>query len=121
MGNSNHDDKEKIFVDAVGQKATVHRETMGVEKAEDVNRRLAELGLALQGTDTKLKHYTYYGSAAVHIYASKILNSVTYASQTDGLVLYSCPEIMAAKAFDDLLASMKQTYGHNRPRLRSGF
>ena len=121
MGQDDISHKDKIFRDSLGQKATVHRETVGLEKASVPNRMLCDLGLKMQEVDTQLKHYKYMGSAAVHIYVSELAGSLVYASQVDPLELYRCPERLAAKAFDDLLGEMKKLYGHRRGKLRSGF
>lgn len=118
MGKSH---KEKIFLDGIGQKATVHRETLSGVKSAVPNRLLCDLGLKMQDSDPQLKHYTYKGSAAVHIYVHEQLGSLVYVSQTQPLDLYNCPEILAAKAFDDLLGEMKKLFGHKRGKLRSGF
>ena len=121
MGKHDITDKEKIFRDAVGQKAEVAREELGAERAQIPNRMLCDLGLKFQEIDPALKHYSYLGSAAVHIFAHDLLNSLVFASQADPLILYRCPEPLAAKAFDDLLRRMKLTYGKGHGKLRSGF
>lgn len=118
MAKHNFTDKEKLFNTQVGQAATVHRETMQADKAEAPNRKLCDLGLALNPVPASL---TYMGSAAVHIYQSEMLKQVFFVSQTQPLELYRCPELLASKAFDDLLGTMKQMFGHKRSRLRSGF
>lgn len=110
---------EQTFLTDVGVRATVDRRTVGAEAAAEPNRKLAELGLAChpaQHTDTK-----YMGSAAVHIYWHDELKQVFFVSQTQPLDLYRCPQPLAAKAFDDLVGTMKAMYGQRRGRLRSGF
>lgn len=95
---------------------------MAVEKASIPNRKLADIGrVDMVEADTQLQHYTYLGSAAVHVYVNTMVNSLVFASQTHPLELYKCPESVAAKAFDDLLGEMKQMYGKRRGKLRSGF
>lgn len=121
MGKHEINDKEKIFRDSIGQKADVAREELNAEAAQIPNRMLCDLGLKFQELDHELKYLKYHGSAAVHIYASEIMNKITFVSQADGLVLYRCPEIMAGKAFDDLLRRMKAAYGRTQGKLRSGF
>lgn len=121
MGKTERTDQEKIFLDSIGQKAEVAREELNAEKANIPNRMLCDLGLKFQEIDPALKHYRYCGSAAVHIFSHELLNSIIFASQADGLILYRCPEILAGKAFDDLLRRMKATYGRTQGKQRSGF
>lgn len=121
MGTHDIDDKAKTFRTTIGQRATVHREQLGAESAALPNRMLIDVGLKMQEVDSQLQHYTYLGSAAVHVYAAPTIDSLVFASQTDALRLYKCPEELAAKAFDDLLARMKEAYGHRPGKLRSGF
>lgn len=99
----------------------MQRETMGSEKASIPNRRLCDLGLSLNPFPDNPALATYRGSAAVHIYYNDVLQQLFFVSQTDPLVLYKCPEPLAAKGFDDLVGTMKQMYGKRRGRLRSGF
>jgi len=109
----------KIFRDAVGQKATVQRTQVGGDAAAVPNRILADLGLSMNPLpDTELK---YYGSCAVHIYGHDLLQQIFFVSQIQPLHLYRCPEPLAAKGIDDLVASLKESYGHKRSKLRSGF
>lgn len=121
MGKHEFDDKEKHFRNQVGISATVERGQMGAEKASIPNRMLCDLGLKLQETDDYLKHFRYMGSAAVHIFMNETLEQITFVSQTQPLHLYRCPELLASKAFDDLLQELKASYGHKRSLLRSGF
>lgn len=118
MGKTELTHAEMIFRDEIGQKATVTREQLSAEAAEFPNARLLELGISLNPNPEVLE---YKGSAAVHIYQSPILEQIFFASQTSPLVVRRCPEILAAKAFDDLLREMKETYGHKVGKLRSGF
>lgn len=118
MGKHEISDKEKIFRTQIGQAATVQRETMGEERAAIPNRKLCDLGLELNPLPNNLD---YRGSAAVHVYWNATLQQVFYVSQTQPLELYKCPEILATKAFDDLLGTLKTMYGKVRGRLRSGF
>jgi hypothetical protein len=111
-----------VFRDSIGQKATVQREQMGAETAAKPNRALADLGLSFQADPkNKLGAYRYLGSAAVHIYVHEVLGQIDFVSQAQPLLLYRCPENLAAKAFDDLLREMKAAYGKKHGRLRSGF
>lgn len=121
MGNHDISDKEKLFRTDIGQKATVHREQMGVEQANGPNRALCDLGLSIQDMDSQMKHYKYMGSAAVHVYFNEILGHIGFVSQANPLVLYRCPEELATRAFDDLLREMKAAYGKSHGKLRSGF
>ena len=119
MSSDDISHNSKIFRDAIGQKATIQRTTVGKEAAAAPNLALANLGLGCHpAPDTELK---YYGSAAVHIYGHDLLQQIYFVSQVQPLLLYKCPEPLAAKGFDDLVAAMKEAYGHRRGRLRSGF
>ena len=113
---ANH--KDLLFRTQIGQAATVKREDVRSEQAGQANKVLCKLGLSLNPVPKSLK---YMGSAAVHIFWNDTLQQVFFISQTQPLDLYDCPEILASKAFDDLLGTMKQQYGHARPKLRSGF
>jgi hypothetical protein len=117
-----NDHKDLNFKTQLGITATVQRETI---EATNENRRLIELGLSFpQADDEKfhhLRHYRYFGSAAVHIYFAEAVRQLDFVSQVQPLHLYKCPQVLAAKAFDDLLGEMKKSFGHSRPRLRSGF
>jgi hypothetical protein len=121
MGKSDISHKEMIFRDAIGQKATVEREQATVEEATRPNQLLHDLGATLQGMRPHMQNYRYMGSAAVHIFYNEVLEQVDFISQTAPLDMQGCPEILAAKAFDDLLGTMKEMYGHKRSKLRSGF
>lgn len=122
MGQHDISDKEKTFRTQFGQSASVNRETVSAENAAKANRQLIDLGLHIQTLDNFPKaEHTYLGSAAVHVYWNETLKVVFFASQTQPLDLYRCPEPLAAKAFDDLLRTMKTMYGHRVGKLRSGF
>lgn len=122
MGNELGSTKDKIFLDSIGQKATVQRETVGIEQAATPNRMLCDLGLKIQDEPKfQLKSYKYMGSAAVHIYYNETLGQLDFVSQANPLVLYRCPEPLAAKAIEDLIREMKAAYGKRHGRLRSGF
>lgn len=121
MGKEDISDKDKVFIDAIGQKATVHREDMRTDRTIILDRMLCDVALKMQDFDEQLKHYRYQGSAAVHIFAAPTVNHIAFGEQVGPLLLYNCPEILAAKAFDALVGKMKQVYGHKRPILRSGF
>lgn len=118
MGKIDISDKEKIFRTQVGQSATVSRETISQDKAAIPNRQLCDLGLSLNPISD---HLSYKGSAAVHIYWNATLQQVFFCSQVQALDLYKCPESLAMRSFDDLLGTLKEMYGHRRPKLRSGF
>lgn len=115
--------REKTFRTDVGVRATVQHLEMKADDANPINRRLMELGVAAQHSEQApaLKDMTYLGSAAVHVYKSEVLGQLFFISQTDPLIVMRCPEMVASAAFNHLLATMKKTYGHKRPRLRSGF
>lgn len=122
MGKSDINDKQKIFRDAIGQKATVRREQVGADQAAGPNRALCDLGLSIQrDPQYKLETYEYLGSAAVHIYANKTLGLLDIVSQANPLVLYRCPEDVAAKGIEDLIREVKAAFGRTHGKLRSGF
>lgn len=110
--------KEQTFKTELGTKATVQHTEMKVDEANPINRELADLGMK---ANPKPEVLTYMGSAAVHIYQSAQLGHLFFVSQTQPLLWYRCPEVMVVAAFNHLLASMKATFGHRRPRVRSGF
>lgn len=121
MGKHDITDKEKIFRDQVGQKATVHREELGGDAALRHTRALMELGEFVQESDMALKNYEYGGSAVVHIFLSRAIESFTCVTSAQPLIIMNCPEPIAARAFDDLLRKMKETYSKKHGKLRSGF
>lgn len=117
------DEHEKAkFKTEIGINATIKRGLANHEISAKPNRMLVDLGLHfLDQPEFQLKGYTYKGSAAVHVFAHDLLNQLDFVSQTDSLLLYKCPENLAARGFDDLLGTLKAMYGHRRPKLRSGF
>lgn len=121
MGKHDITDKQKIFKDQIGQKATVDRVNLGHDKTEKVNRMLCDLGLAVVELDPALQHYTYFGSAAVHIYATQVVNSQIYLPQVYPLALYKCPMSMANAALQELDRKTREVYGMTKGHLRSGF
>lgn len=121
MGKTDISDKEKIFRDSIGQKATVERETIGELDASPMNRKLCDLGLEAQKLRQDLQHYRYMGSAATHIYWNPILEHIALVSQAQPLVLYRCPEHLAVRAVDDLIRELKKAYNKKHGKLRSGF
>lgn len=118
MGIHDQSNKEKLLRTQFGQASTVSREMMPSDKAAIPNRKLCDLGLEMNPIPKNLR---YMGSAAVHIYWNDTLQQVFFASQTQPLELYRCPEVLASKAFDDLLGTMREMFGHKRKKLRSGF
>lgn len=121
MGKIEKTNKEKIFLDSIGQKATVHREEFSGDVTLRHTQALMELGEFARNIDPALQHYEYAGSAVVHVFLSRTIESVNYVSSAQPLVIMNCPEPVASKAFDDLLRKMKETYGKRSSRLRSGF
>jgi hypothetical protein len=120
MGKTDVNSKDKIFLDSIGQKATVQRETVAMEQAATPNRMLCDLGLKIQQEPKfQLTNYRYLGSAAVHIYFNDTLGQLDFVSQANPLVLYRCPESLAAKAIDDLIREMKAAYGKRSGRTPS--
>lgn len=111
----------KIFQRDIGQKATVQREEVSGESAARPNRLLVDLGIETQKVDPRIASFDYRGSAAIHIYTHEQLNMIQFISQADPLLLYRCPEELAARGFDDLLRAMKKIYGKGHGSLRSGF
>ena len=118
MGNEKVSNKDLTFRTQIGQKATVERQNVSGEGATQANQALMLLG---NNCNPLPQNMRYMGSAAVHIFWNETLEIVQFVSQTSPLENQGCPEILASKAFDDLLGTMKQQYGHSRSRLRSGF
>lgn len=123
MSTRKWSDKDKIFIDSIGQKATVLREDVTGETKDELELKLAELGLLAMG---KYEHllksgYAYKGSAALHIFLQPTFDQLDIITQVNGLHVMGCPEVVAAKAFEDLLGLMKGSYNQRRGRLRSGF
>jgi hypothetical protein len=122
VGKHEVSDKDKIFRDSIGQKAGVSREQFEGEAAAEYAQRLHDLGLSI-GAEPMfgVTGYQYRGSAAVHIYSHEILDSICFMPQVKALLMQRCPEELAARAFEDLLRSMKAAYGKTHGKLRSGF
>lgn len=118
--NKPHDEKQ--FLTDIGSKSTIERFTLGMEQASVPNRQLIMLGLSFMDDDKlKLQSYRYFGSCATHIYFNETLKQLDFVAQTQPLLLYQCPQPLAAKAIDNLVGDLKQNYGQRRGRLRSGF
>lgn len=116
------DNEDKRFRTDIGINATIRRGLVNEDLSAVPNRRLIDLGQSFAEVEAlQLKGYEYKGSAAVHVFTHELLNQIDFVSQTQGLLLYKCPQNLAARAFDDLLGTMKAMYGHKRPKLRSGF
>lgn len=109
--------KKKTFVADIGQKASVNREEAYSEEIVRANRVLNNMGMALKPVDTE--YLEYMGSCAVHIYKSKSLDQLFFASQT--VPLRNCPEVIASKAITDLQNRAMEYYGKRGKKLRSGF
>jgi hypothetical protein len=114
-------DKEKIFRDQIGQKATVERHDIPKEKTERLNRMLCDLGLAMVEVDPVLKHFSYQGSAAIHVFTSEILASQIYLPQVQPFALYRCPQPVANAAIQELDRKARELYGFKKGKLRSGW
>lgn len=122
MGKEEISDKEKIFRDSIGQKATVERETMSTEASFRCAQKLVGLGLFVQQEpEFKIKNFDYRGSAAIHIYTHEQLSLIQFVPQVQPLLAAKCPQELAAKGIDDLVRALKEAYGHRAGRLRSGF
>lgn len=117
MGKHDDTDAELLFKTQIGQRATIQRETVRGDKVKLCNNRLTDLGnFANPLPPGQLE---YMGSAAVHIFYNRTLEQFYAINQAD--TLGKCPQVLAAKAFDDLLQTMRTYYGHKRSVLRSGF
>lgn len=121
MGKKELTDKEKLFRDQLGQKATVQRFDLSDEKTAIVNRLLCDLGLEMQKVDGQLQHFTYMGSAAVHVFAAPTVDLQVYIPQVKPLHVYRCPQQLANAALLDLERQLKASYGLRTSKLRSGF
>lgn len=119
MGKNKDTDADLLFKTQIGQRATIERSKVHGDDVKKANQRLTDLGTWLNPLPPgQLK---YMGSAAVHIYFNETLEQVFFISQAGKMTLGNCPEILASKAFDDLVGNMKEYYGHKRSVLRSGF
>jgi hypothetical protein len=121
MGQDELSDKEKIYRDQIGQKATVQREQVSMEKSERLNRALCDLGLMSAELDPALAHYTYFGSAAIHVWAAPTVDSQIYIPQAAPLMLYRCPMPLANSAILELERKVKEVYNLTTAKKRSGF
>lgn len=122
MGKTDLTHDQMIFRDQIGQKATVQRETMSEDASFRCTKELVRLGLTVQQEpEFKLKGFDYRGSAAVHIYTNDTLGLIQFVPQVQSFHAAKCPQDLAAKAIDDLVRALKESYGHKVKGLRSGF
>ena len=110
--------EEKNFSKQLGSTATVQRDSVSGDLAEVSNRKLADLGRELNPVAENLQ---YMGSMACHVYWNQTLGQFFTVNQTRGMLTHKCPEKLAQAAAKDLLGTLIETYGHRRPKLRSGF
>lgn len=118
MGNNGRSHGDMNFKKQVGQSATIERHQVKNEEVEKANARLSELGAAVNPVG---EYATYMGSVAVHAFWNETLDQVFFVSQNQGFIKAKCPEVLAQAAMADLNESVMESFGHKRPRLRSGF
>jgi len=106
---------ELDFDTGIGQRANVQRRQASNEQTKKCNAALRGIGTEL---NFNAENMEYMGSMATHVYGSKILKQVFYMTQN---CAQEMPEIVAAKAFEDLRGTIMKSFGHNRPKKRSGF
>lgn len=119
--------EKQNFDTDLGQKAHVTRESLpDSEMIDSCNECLRDMGESLGRQDPAIKHMTYLGSAAVHVFASEVLvgrdgalPQLAFYSQTD--TLGKTNELIAGAAGQDLLKSIAKRYGRKPPTKRSGF
>jgi hypothetical protein len=110
-----HDIQKQQLTSEIGSLAHVRREQVTSEESKTANRELRAIGDLLK----PVKNNEYLGSSAVHIYKLEALDEVIFVSQTQPLG--ETPEVLGAKAFDDLKNRAMEHYGRKAPKLRSGF
>jgi len=111
-------DHAKLKLDTqFGQGATVQREDLHGELFRTAHESLSKIGAALNPVPGEALEYK--GSAAVHIYQSKNLGQIFFASQVD--TLGKTNEVVASKALIDLKNRAMEHYGRRGMRKRSGF
>ena len=108
----------KKYVDQVGHKATIQRETLINERTEGLKEVLQEIGQNASDVGIVPKGMEYVGSVAVHIYQAPNLGTVAHFNQ---VALNNCPEPLAGPAVSDLRGTMLEYYGRRRQKKRSGF
>lgn len=118
MGNNGQSHGDMNFKKQVGQSATIERHEVKNETVEIANAKLADLGREVNPVGEYAK---YMGSVAVHAFWNETLEQVFFVSQAQGFKRAKCPEVLAQAAMTDLNGSVIESYGHKRPRLRSGF
>lgn len=111
--------EKRLYHNQMGLTGTVHREKNHGDLAKQINQKLAEIGLLLQ--QQKFEHYSYWGSAAVHVFRNETMKHTGFVSQADGLIVNGCTELVAQSATTDLVGTILEKYGHKRPTKRSGF
>jgi len=110
----------------VGQKAKVEREELPASELTDsCNQMLRDMGKIIGQADPSIRHLTYQGTVATHIYASENivdkdgLPRVAFFHHTS--TLGNTSELVAATAGQDTLRAIARKYGRVPPKLRSGF
>lgn len=104
----------------MGQKVTVEREVIqNDDLKEQLRLVLNDIGLDIQKLGNKIpRGMQYAGSLAVHIYKAPSLGMIACYSQ---LNTAECTEQDVSNAIRDLRGSAIESFGHKRPKLRSGF
>lgn len=119
--------QKQTFETDLGQKARVARESLtDNEMLTSCNSCLRDMGEAIGKADPAIKHMSYLGSAAVHVFASELLvgkdgnlPQLAFFAQTE--TLGRTNELIAGAAGQDLLKAIAKRYGRKPPVKRSGF
>lgn len=118
--------EKQTFDTDIGQKVKVERqELLPGQLTEVADETMAKLGVLFGQSDPSIKHLTYLGSAAVHVFGSYSLldkdgkPQLAFFSHTSPLGRVN--ELVAGAAGQDLLKSIARRYGRKAPKKRSGF
>lgn len=116
-----NDYQNKQFLNEVGHKAIIQRQTVETGQLQaELRAVLEDIGKDIQNLGEIIpKGMEYCGSMAVHIYKAPITGMVAYYNQ---LSLANCPEALAGPAVSDLRNSAIEHYRPGKAqRKRSGF
>lgn len=109
-------DEKKLKTDFGINAKVERREVSNKEALAKANGDLKKIGDLLNPINPEVLEY--FGSCAVHIYKSPVLNQVYFVSQISGLK--DVPEVIASEAIGELKGSAMAHYGRRKPKRRSG-
>lgn len=116
QGQQFKDQKARQFHDDMGINAQVERHTIETDLSHELADKLRTLGTKANPMPDDM---VYMGSMAVHIYHTEALGQLAFVSQTS--TLNKTTEQVAIRAMQDLNGAAMEHFGHERPKLRSGF